>query len=216
MNSLDYESDKIVSTFLRRVKIYEDRFELITKRCEELKQLGINFTLKPVPVASILELERKLRKKLPDEYAAFLYYIGSGKISYKFYSPAEVWEEYIHFKNIERHHSNRYVQIENFKQLKREQFEETSGKNQTWLAIQKIKDGAMPIMEMGCIGSVMMTLRGEMAGTVWEVACEGRYTISLEKPPFAEEDEEFQPLTFIPWMEDKLKRELKFKQLING
>lgn len=82
----------------RRVIRYQRKIEHIRKLIGELKQYVDTVELKPVSEEAIIKLERHLKKKLSDEYVAFLYYIGSGRLDYTLFTPASflTWiEEYL-------------------------------------------------------------------------------------------------------------------------
>jgi hypothetical protein len=194
----------------RRIIRYQFKIESIRKLIQELKQYVDGVDLKPVTSEEIVELERSLKKKLSDEYIAFLYYIGSGRLDYTFYHPRQVWERYQNNCTWERHNRKSNL-LENVTLLSIKVLEEEIKKGSEGIGIRECKNGAIPIMEQGCVGTVLLIIRGELAETVWEGANEGFYFYPLKNPVLStHKDLPFATASFLTWIEEYLKRSIQF------
>ncbi|WP_160689049.1 hypothetical protein [Clostridium sp. C2-6-12] len=206
------ENEKIIIRIIR----YQFKIETIRKLIQELQQFIGPIELEPVSAKAIFKLERRLKKKLSDEYIAFLYYIGSGRLDYVFYNPQQVWEKYQHNCTLERY-NRKLSRLENVKVLTIKHLQDEINKKSEGICITGCKDGAIPIMDQGCIGTVLLIIRGELEETVWEGAYESFYFYPLKNPVFStNEGLPFATVSFLTWIEDYLKRRVHFYQIKKG
>lgn len=199
-----------------------ERFLMIQQKLEALREMGEAVLLRPVKLEEIKELERKLRKRLPEEYVSFLVHIGSGYVGrYRspIYSPDEVWSEYKHFCKLEKTYRHYHVKVPSFKDLTLERLKEEAAllppesSGYVTVSIGQLAEGAIPVVSGGCAGMNMLIIRGKETGSMWNTACEGPYVTSPQigpmKYPF-----NLETLSFIPWIESWLEEKIKLCQII--
>lgn len=207
------------AAFLRRIEKYDPCLSSIREKLQHLQDMGETITLASVEAEGIRELEQKLRKRLPDEYSSFLFHIGAGMVGrYAVYSPWEVWDRYRHYCKVEKYFANRYVEVASFRDLTLEavqqkvanMYPKTEGF--VTVGVKSLVKAAIPVVDRGCIGMNMLVIRGSVAGTVWNTACENIYAATTQVDAM-DNLSSLQTRTFIPWMEKWLTSHINFLQV---
>jgi hypothetical protein len=134
------------------------------------------FRLRPHRSQEIAHLERQLAVKLPDSFGRFLIEVGSGAGPYYgIYSAEELLADFADIQtwlddeqprpNPAKDFAFHRGDAEEVLQRRREKPEHP------WLNLSWPTDGCVPICFQGCTYWTALVTAGELAGTVWDVAC---------------------------------------------